>query len=222
MSQDFEPVAERKRTLLRALTAIAAVLLLLAAGWAIARLTAPDPFPGEGSPEAGFARDMQVHHAQAVDMSMLIRDRTGDADVRRLAYDIARSQQQQAGQMHGWLAIWGLPQASPLPAMAWISDGRAGHDMAKMAGEPARKAGEKPLMPGMADAEDLNRLEAARGTAAERLYLELMIDHHKAGVAMANAVLERTDYAPVENLARSIQSSQQSEIKYLTELLETR
>ena len=41
------------------------------------------------SAAAGFLRDMQVHHAQAVDMAMTIRDISDDPDLRRLAYDIA-------------------------------------------------------------------------------------------------------------------------------------
>ena len=60
--------------------------------------------------DAGFARDMQTHHAQAVEMAFLVRDRTDDAEVRTVAYDIITSQQQQAGQMYGWLVQWGLDQ----------------------------------------------------------------------------------------------------------------
>ncbi|MHC5908965.1 DUF305 domain-containing protein, partial [Streptomyces sp. S6] len=36
--------------------------------------------------DAGFARDMAVHHQQAVEMSYIVRDRTDDEEVRRLAY----------------------------------------------------------------------------------------------------------------------------------------
>jgi len=38
-----------------------------------------------GSAEAGFARDMQVHHDQGVELAMIVRDRTDDPDVRLLA-----------------------------------------------------------------------------------------------------------------------------------------
>src|SRR5690348_8354022 len=47
--------------------------------------------PRGDSADAGFARDMAAHHQQAVEMSFLVRDRTKDADVRRLAYDIANT-----------------------------------------------------------------------------------------------------------------------------------
>ena len=76
--------------------------------------------PGDGSAEAGFARDMMVHHAQAVGMAEIVRDKTESEDVRILATDIALTQQAQIGQMQGWLAVWGLPVAGTEPAMAWM------------------------------------------------------------------------------------------------------
>ena len=64
--------------------------------------------PGEGSAEAGFARDMTVHHAQAVEMAEIVRDRTESEQIRTLATDIALTQQAQIGRMGGWLDVWGL------------------------------------------------------------------------------------------------------------------
>lgn len=224
---DAHPV--RRRNKVRLLLTAAAVLLLLAGGWAVGRLSAPQPsFPLDGGAEAGFARDMQVHHSQAVEMSMLIRDRTDDEEIRRLAYDIAVTQQQQAGQMHGWLSVWGLPQSSTQPPMSWMSPTGTGshhapespgHLSGSSSGESSGPAG---LMPGMASPADLERLKAARGTSAERIYLELMIPHHEAAVIMAEAVLARSTNPAVVDLAQSIKASQQSEIDYLKQLLQNR
>ena len=85
--------------------------------WVVqARSSAPSDFGAD----AGFARDMQTHHAQAVEMAFLVRDRTDDEEVRTVAYDIITSQQQQAGQMYGWLVQWGLDQTGSRPPMAWV------------------------------------------------------------------------------------------------------
>ena len=95
----------------------AVVLLIVAAiAFSIGRLsTLGDPTPTNTSAEAGFARDMQVHHQQGVELAMIVRDATDDEAVRLLGYDIATTQAQQSGQMYGWLAEWGLPQAGSEP-----------------------------------------------------------------------------------------------------------
>ena len=60
--------------------------------------------PTDDSLEAGFARDMIVHHDQAVAMALLTRDRTTDPTVKTLATDMLLTQQNQIGQVLGWLA----------------------------------------------------------------------------------------------------------------------
>lgn len=199
-----------------------AALLLLLGGLAIGRLTAPNaPLPpSTTSAEAGFARDMQTHHLQAVEMAMTIRSTTEDPDLLTLSYDIATSQAQQAGQMFGWLSVWGLPPASPEPAMMWMTrpavDGSThGHDgdgdtAAHVPGEP---------MPGLATSEQLAELRAADGGAADELFLALMIAHHEGGVGMAEALLDRSDNRVATGLARGIVNSQQGEIDYMRQLL---
>ena len=204
-----------------AVAAIITALLLVAAALVVGRLSAPsDDSPIDTSVEAGFARDMQVHHLQAVDMSFTVRDLTDDPAVRLLAYDIATSQSQQAGQMFGWLATWGLSQAASEPSMTWMTrpalDGGGGHDMG---GESMTPGG---TMPGLATAEQLASLKAATGVEAERIFLTLMIAHHKGGVEMAEAVLARSDTRVVVDLATSIVQAQTSEIALMEDMLAER
>lgn len=71
--------------------------------------------PAETSVDVGFARDMSIHHQQAVEMSFIVRDRTSDEDVRRLAYDIINTQANQRGMMLGWLEMWGRAKSSGRP-----------------------------------------------------------------------------------------------------------
>jgi uncharacterized protein YceK len=95
----------------RRVTVVLAVLVLLAGAALVVRAVTGGP--GTEGPEAGFARDMSTHHAQAVRMSFIIRDRTDDPDVRLLAYDIITTQQAQIGMMTAWLDEWGLPKTDP-------------------------------------------------------------------------------------------------------------
>ena len=75
-------------------------------------------------------------------------------------------------------------------------------------------------MPGMATDADLAQLQTLSGDDAERLFLTLMIAHHRGGVEMAEAVLERTDERVVVSLATGIVNSQTSEIEYMQQLLD--
>jgi uncharacterized protein (DUF305 family) len=49
---------------------------------------------------------MAVHHQQAVGLSFIVRDRTDDEDVRRLAYDVINTQANQHGMLVDWLDAW--------------------------------------------------------------------------------------------------------------------
>lgn len=197
------------------------VLVALAVGVLVGRVSATTaaPMPGESSAEAGFARDMQVHHGQAVEMALLVRDRSDDPEIRLLALDIATAQTQQQGQMFAWLALWGLPQTSDEPEMEWLSrpviDGSAGHD-----GHGGHTPGEP--MPGVATFEQMQALQEAEGVEAERLFLELMIAHHQGGVEMAEAVIARSSQPQVTGLAEGMVQLQSKELAYMSELLAAR
>ncbi|WP_436770648.1 DUF305 domain-containing protein [Yinghuangia sp. YIM S09857] len=174
--------------------------------------------PADNSVEAGFARDMKEHHAQAVEMSMIVRVQTEDEDIRSLAYDIATTQQNQEGQMFGWLDLWGLTQTTTGPPMTWMSpEGMTamGHNM----GTPGPDA---PRMPGMATKAEMERLRQAKGREAEVLFLQLMIKHHAAGVAMAQDAANRATVPQVKSLAQKMVNGQTSEMDLMRDLLAER
>jgi uncharacterized protein (DUF305 family) len=157
--------------------------------------------PGDDSLEAGFARDMMVHHDQAVTMALLIRDRTDDPAMKTLATDMMLTQENQIGQMLGWLNQWGLPATGTQPAMAWMGHPTTG------------------LMPGMATPEELAKLTSLSGKEADAAFLRLMIRHHQAAIPMAEAALQGTDNAPVRELARQIVTAQELEIENMQKML---
>ena len=160
--------------------------------------------PGDDSAEAGFARDMATHHAQAVQMAEIVQRRTESDEIRLLATDIALTQQGQIGQMQGWLAAWRLPQTGDEASMTWM-------------GHPT-----EGLMPGMASPEEINALETLPPDEADEQFLRLMIPHHEAAIPMAEAVLAETDRPEVEQLASAIAASQQNEIQVMQDLLRSR
>jgi uncharacterized protein (DUF305 family) len=186
--------------------AIAALILGLVLG---ALLLGGEATPEDTSAEAGFARDMSVHHEQAVELAFIVRDRTDDPEIRAMAYDIINTQRAQIGMFSGWLQQWDLPQSSTAPPMAWVDQEHG--SMAGMDG-----------MPGMASDEQVDELRAAKGVEAERLFLELMIEHHKGGVEMAKAVLPLTDRDEVAYIADTIVKSQEAEIATMEQMLSDR
>ncbi|MEU9272796.1 DUF305 domain-containing protein [Streptomyces sp. NPDC048251] len=194
--------------------AVAVAGVLVAAGaitYSVAEDGSADTAPPTAdSADAGFARDMAVHHQQAVEMSYIVRDRTTDEDVRRLAYDIAQTQANQRGMLLGWLDLWGLPKVSSKAPMSWMGMG----DMAD--GEDGA------LMPGMATNTELQKLGTLNGKAAEVLFLQLMTAHHEGGIHMAEGCVDKCTVGVEKRLARGMVEAQQSEIGLMTDLLKAR
>ncbi|MCT9930004.1 DUF305 domain-containing protein [Planotetraspora sp. A-T 1434] len=193
------------------------VVVVVAAAVLMLFVTRSDT-PGDASPEAGFARDMAIHHSQAVEMSFIVRDKTSDGPLRTLSYDIITTQTAQRGMFMGWLQQWGLTQASSLPPMAWMS----GHGHGGGAVSGATPGGMPGRMPGMASDEEMNRLRSAQGKDAEVLFLQLMIRHHEGGVEMADGLLKLSDRPEVRSLAQHIVDGQTAEIRLMTGLLAER
>ncbi|WP_234355695.1 DUF305 domain-containing protein [Streptomyces sp. MMG1522] len=165
--------------------------------------------PAGDSVDAGFARDMAIHHQQAVEMSFIVRDRTDDEDVRRLAYDIINTQANQRGMMLGWLEMWGLPKSAAGPPMEWM-----GHTVAP--------TGDGALMPGMATDAELAALTAAKDEKAEVLFLRLMTVHHRAGADMARAAADTARTDAIRDLAAGMVRGQRSEMGLMADMLEER
>lgn len=202
------------RALVAALVALAVGLV---GGLALSRAGGDEELPATDSVAAGFARDMQTHHDQAVEMSWIVRDRTDDRLVRSLAYDIARTQSHQSGQMAGWLQAWGLKPTGPNERMAWMES--VGHSHGD---EESATLDEDGRMPGMATPEQLDKLKSLRGEEAEVYFLQLMIRHHEAGVPMAEVARDYAQNDPVEVLATSIIESQTAETDTMTTMLRER
>lgn len=240
-------LVERRRTrrVRRAAGAAVALALLFAGAATVASARgdgngsaaggAPVRVPGASSADAGFARDMAVHHQQAVEMSFIVRDRTDDEDIRRLAYDIANTQANQRGMLLGWLDLWELPKVAPggEQPMAWMADtgghehggtdaGGTEHGGHGSGGSEAGSGADGVLMAGMASRSELARLNRLDGERAEVFFLQLMTDHHKGGVAMAEACASLCAVPAEQRLARGMVEGQQSELGLMRDMLAER
>lgn len=202
-------------TRVRWIAGVAAGILVLALAYIGGLVTPSLRAPGDNSPEAGFARDMSAHHAQAVTMSMtiwqapLLTDTPADADassqVHGLASDIALAQQQQIGEMAVWLQDWHLQPTGSQPHMAWMPDGQ--------------QALVNGLMPGMATTDQMNQLSTDTGKAQYVLYLQLMLRHHQGGIHMVEGILAESSNSQVRALAETMKQGQLLEVSLMEELL---
>lgn len=178
------------------------VVLALAGGLVLGRGMGEDGTRVDGPVDLGFARDMKVHHAQAVQMSAVLHRRSTDPGLSTLALDILTTQQGQIGVMTGWLDLWQQSQASTGPTMAWM--------------------GHQGPMPGMASAAELAALERLPAGQLEEQYLRLMIRHHEGAVPMAAYAAEHARSPEVARLARAMEQGQAAEMEAMQDLLAAR
>lgn len=205
---------------------LTALLLLVGSGWALAWV-GNRGVPAQSGPEVGFARDMFVHHEQAVAMSFLVRQRTDDPEVSQLALDIAQGQATQQGRMLAWLDDSGVgAPTSSYQSMAWMSapDVTGGTHGGEHSVAPSPPVGVDPMVAamGMATDAELSELGRRTGRDAEVLFLQLMYRHHRGGLDMAEAFLDRSDEPALSRLAEVVVTTQEREMTIITDLLDKR
>ena len=125
--------------------------------------------------------------------------------VLTLAQKIKAAQNPEIETMTTWLRQWN----QPVPAMTSSMSG-GGHDMTGMSGM---------MMDGMMTQADMTRLSKAKGAEFDRLWLELMVQHHEGAVRMANDELASGKNAQAQTLARAIIASQTAEIEQMNKML---
>ena len=147
-----------------------------------------------------FMQGMIPHHAQALEMTVLVAERTADETMQRLAQRIELSQEDEIEMMQEWLRSRGqeVPGVDAHHAPGW---------------EP---------MPGMLTPEEMDQLAAAEGVAFDRLFLELMIKHHRGAVTMVDNLLDQRGAAQDSQLfafTSDVTSDQTAEIDRMDAML---
>jgi uncharacterized protein (DUF305 family) len=67
----------------------------------------------------------------------------------------------------------------------------------------------------------MDQLKQANGSAASRLFLEQMIQHHEGAIVMAQTQLDKGKYPAAVALAKAIVSAQTDEIATMRAILDT-
>ena len=161
--------------------------------------------------DVAFASGMLQHHAQALSMVDLTLERPLDPDVTELAEQVRAAQAPEIETFTDWLTEWDeeIPETMR-------DHSNAGHDMGDMGDS---MEGMDTDMPGMMSAEDMNGLQDAPDDEFQTVWLEMMVEHHKGAVEMAQAQTEDGQYQPAIDLAEDIIASQTAEIETMEGLL---
>jgi uncharacterized protein (DUF305 family) len=144
-----------------------------------------------------FAQGMIPHHAQALEMAQLVQGHDAGEEVTDLAAQIEAAQDPEIQLMTDWLEDWG----EDVPDLA-IDHSAMDHGM------------------GMMNAEQMTALDDATGDEFDRMFLELMIDHHDGAIAMSQTELSEGANEEAKELAQEIIDAQQAEIDHMRELLD--
>ena len=155
-----------------------------------------------------FAQAMIPHHAQALAMVDLTRGRQLDPEVQELADAIMAAQAPEIETMTDWLTSWD----EEIPETARDHMNAEGH------GAGHGDMGDMGDMPGMMSREEMSELDAADDAEFQDMWLEMMVEHHRGAIEMAQAEQADGRYQPALDLAEDIETGQTEEISVMEKL----
>jgi uncharacterized protein (DUF305 family) len=150
--------------------------------------------------DVAFVQGMIPHHTQAIEMAKLAAGRASNNDVKQLASRIEQAQDPEISQMRSFLTAWGMPES-----------GTGGMDHGTMTGMNGGS--------GIMSDDQLRQLENATGAQFDRMFLQMMTEHHEGAIEMSKAELADGQNADAKGLAQKITDAQQAEITEMKGLL---
>lgn len=162
---------------------------------------APVTTPSARPTDVRFLREMIVHHAQAIVMVDAVLPDLTDPQVKGIASRIGDEQRPEIAAMAGYLTTAGA-QVPPEATNPNLTDHGA------------------HAMPGMASEAEVARLAAVTGPEADRLFLTLMIRHHRGAIAMVDELVKNPIDERVEETAADISVTQTKQVAQMQEMLD--
>jgi len=155
-----------------------------------------------------FMQGMIHHHAQAIDMTELLKTRSTSDDMKKLGLRIQVSQTDEIKMMQRWLRAHGEdapdPHAMHMPGMIM----------------PGMDHG--PMMAGMLTPAEMEHLASLKGSAFDKFFLEGMIKHHGGAITMVKELFASPGAAQDSNIyafASDVVADQQMEIDRMSGML---
>ena len=154
---------------------------------------------GFNAADVSFAQSMIPHHQQAVQMARMAKTHTSTSEVKALAQKIEADQGPEIATMQGWLEDWGKGRSA--------SESMGGMDHGDMKG--------------MMSAGDMSKLRDAAGPSFDKMFLTMMIAHHRGAISMAKTEQSAGKNRAATSLAEKIEAAQKTEIAQMEKMLES-
>ena len=154
-----------------------------------------------------FMQGMIHHHAQAIEMCKWAPTHGASPQVQTLCGRVINAQGDEIALMSQWLRD--RRQEVPAPTATTMKMMMNGKEM-------------DMLMPGMLSPEQMQQLDAARGQAWDKLFLQDMIQHHKGAVSMVHDLFETQGAGQDETVfkfASDVNVDQTTEITRMEKML---
>jgi uncharacterized protein (DUF305 family) len=154
-----------------------------------------------------FMQGMIHHHAQAIEMCKWAPTHGASTQVQTLCGRVINAQGDEIALMSQWLRD--RRQDVPAPTATTMKMMMNGKEM-------------DMLMPGMLSPEQMQQLDAARGQAWDKLFLQDMIQHHKGAVSMVHDLFETQGAGQDETVfkfASDVNVDQTTEITRMEKML---
>jgi uncharacterized protein (DUF305 family) len=154
-----------------------------------------------------FMQGMIHHHAQAIEMCKWAPTHGASTQVQTLCGRVINAQGDEIALMSQWLRD--RRQDVPAPTATTMKMMMNGKEM-------------DMLMPGMLSPEQMQQLDAARGPAWDKLFLQDMIQHHKGAVSMVHDLFETQGAGQDETVfkfASDVNVDQTTEITRMEKML---
>lgn len=150
--------------------------------------------------DIAFMSGMIGHHAQAIEMALLIPTHSTNESIKVLGGRIINAQRDEIDKMQTWLRNHGQP----------VPEAGGEHAM------------HHAMMPGMLSPAQMDELRAAQGDLFDRTFLKYMIQHHEGATAMVSTLFATPNAGQndvVFKLASDVNVDQITEIARMRRML---
>lgn len=151
------------------------------------------PNAAKASYELQFIDTMATHHQMAMHMASLVDTRSSSQHLKDMAKKMMADQEKEIAQLKGWREQWyaGKPEAVNM-----------------------KMPGMSESMKGMTN----NKLTSANGEQFDRMFVEMMGQHHKGAIKMAQSAAPKFEHAELNEFANKLVDMQKKEVAHLEEM----